>query len=167
MDAEVRAGARLDAIVARGLVDLEQQAVGIDEALGILVRDALLLELIGTRDERGDRREDVGAVRRPADERILVGHTRSTGHTRDRVLVLEIGIVDLGVGDLIEIAASPRERRENLPVAVDHLTAPFGLRDDPIDFCASIACQRHRVTVEAQFATEDRIGRIVAVIDDR
>src|SRR5690606_27779957 len=131
LDANVRPGAGLDAIVAGELVEFEQVGVVEDEALGVLIGQVALRRAFAARDDLADGFNGVGRVRTARNPGIGYGRA-GTGNATGHRLVGN-GVpgyrIDIVV-DLIEVAAKIGERRIGDANIVDQPPAPcdFGYR---------------------------------------
>ena len=88
LQADVGARARLDAVVARELVPIEQVGVVEHEALGVLVGQVVLPDAVLPRDDLADGLDDVRAIARVGDPGI--GHR----HAAQRHAPGERGVAD-------------------------------------------------------------------------
>ena len=168
-NADIGAGAGLDAVVSGELVDVEQDGVVEDEALRIFVRDLRLIDADRVRpaDDLGDRLEDMGDAAGRADERIAILRAADGGAAHQRAAQLKIG---RRIGEFVhavKVAAKLGEGRVDLADAVDHLPPPRRLHDEAVRIGAVSVGEGHDVRVEAKLAADDRVLEDVVVVDDR
>src|SRR6185295_9330219 len=111
LQADVGARAGLDAVVAGELRHLEQIGVIEDEALGILVRQPVLLDRSLASDDLADRLDDMRATARVGHPWIGDGHAAECKTSGERGFLERRSVVEgiKEVADLIGVAAQLRE----------------------------------------------------------
>ncbi len=167
LHADIDAGPRLDAVVARETIDVEQEGVVKHQAPGVFIGCATLIDAVGTNDDLGRRLEHVRCPAGVGNKRIGVEDAARGHAAHDGVIRNELGRVRCvaRVRPRIDVATQVAERCPHLTHRIDHLAAPVRFRHCECRVGAVRACHGARVRLEAQLAACNGIAPDVVVVD--